>query len=130
MKVVRHNDIVLYLDHWIVHGDAVQQFLFYHFAYLREVNSRGERVAIRLAHIACYIAKGLLTTIHDTDGDVVKTWPAIVFPAAAPSHMFIRLILFHLRKDRNFFRNFQIIQGKSRASSTLPASNRRWRAAS
>ena len=56
MKVVRHNDIVLYLDHWIVHVDAIQQFLFYHFAYLREVNFRGERVAIRLAYIACYIA--------------------------------------------------------------------------
>ena len=72
-------------------GNAVRQFLFYHLPYFGQYHMRCLRVTVRFADITRNDPQRLLASLRDIDGNVIDSWPAVVFLLAAPSHVVLFL---------------------------------------
>ena len=85
--MVRHNDKITDLDHWVVGMYAFRQFLLHHPSHLRQCDFRSLRITVRLADIADDTPQWLLSSLFHVDGDMINARPAVIFSAAAPSHV-------------------------------------------
>ena len=104
--MLRHYHEGIYANHWVVLGDAGEQFSTYHIPYRRQCYMRSVRAFVRLFQRALYLTQGQTHTVCHMQRDVVGARQRVVMCSHAALHavtgrvVFFHFLLFNQRVNR------------------------------